>query len=100
MCRSYVRSGAERRMVSKMKQVGSEEGLVAEVTDDVPTGHIWRKSSFSNYNGNCVEVAQFNGGLVGLRDTKQHGRGPVLYFSAVEWTSFVASVRVGHFDGA
>lgn len=51
----------------------------------------WRKSSWSTYNGNCVEVAGLQGGLVGVRDTKD--AGPVLLFSSPAWRSFVARIK-------
>ncbi|MGH3587721.1 MAG: DUF397 domain-containing protein [Pseudonocardia sp.] len=61
-------------------------------------GAAWFKSSFSEGNsGSCVEVA-FGPGVVGVRDTKQHGGGPVLVFRPAEWAAFVSAVRVGEFD--
>lgn len=52
----------------------------------------WRKSSFSNPNGNeCVEVA-FGSEVVGLRDSK-HPEGPKLVFESQNWRTFVASTR-------
>lgn len=57
----------------------------------------WRKSSWSTFNGNCVEAAGFPGGQVGVRDTKDRGAGPVLYFGAAAWASFLAGVRSGEF---
>lgn len=52
----------------------------------------WRKASGSHDNG-CVEIADGPAGWVAVRDTKDHGRGPVLRFNAVEWSAFVAGVR-------
>jgi hypothetical protein len=57
----------------------------------------WRTSSYSSGNGNCVEVALAAGGGVGVRDTKQHGRGPVLEFTAAQWAAFVGAAKAGHF---
>lgn len=58
----------------------------------------WFKSSYSNGNGNCVEVAYLPG-AVAMRDSKQHA-GPVLTTSVEEWTAFVASVADGEFDAS
>lgn len=58
----------------------------------------WRKSSYSgNGGGNCVEVAARDG-MILVRDSKEHGRGPVHRYTAAEWRAFVARVRDGEFD--
>ena len=58
----------------------------------------WRKSSFSGGNGgNCVEVADHDG-MILVRDTKDHGRGPIHRFTRAEWKAFTAGVRAGEFD--
>ncbi|GAA3357917.1 DUF397 domain-containing protein [Saccharopolyspora gregorii] len=50
---------------------------------------VWFKSSYSNPNGNqCVEVC-FGADLVRVRDSKEHGEGPVLGVSAARWTAFI-----------
>jgi hypothetical protein len=57
-----------------------------------PSG--WRKSRRSNSSANCVEVgATPRRRVVGVRDSKQHGRGPVLEFTAPTWQAFLAAVR-------
>jgi hypothetical protein len=55
----------------------------------------WRKSSASD-SGGCVEVARVDG-WIGVRDTKDHGAGPVLMFTAKEWEAFVTGVGLGEF---
>ena len=53
----------------------------------------WHKSSYSAYNGNCLEVAELQPDVIGVRDTKDAGRGPVLVFEAAAWGSFLDSVK-------
>jgi hypothetical protein len=61
-------------------------------------GLRWRKSTFSGANGGgCVEVADHNG-MILVRDTKEHGRGPVHRYTPEEWRAFIAGVRNGEFD--
>jgi hypothetical protein len=58
----------------------------------------WRKSSCSSgATGNCVEVASADD-AVGVRDSKQHGRGPVLEFTRTEWAAFLRAAKDGEFD--
>jgi hypothetical protein len=59
----------------------------------------WRKSSLSSGGDNCVEVAVATDGHVGVRDSKQRGRGPVLEFTPTEWDAFLGGVKDGQFDG-
>jgi hypothetical protein len=68
---------------------GSEDARVT--TASMPSA--WRKSSYSACNGNCVEVAELRPGLIGVRDTKDAGRGPVVVFAAAAWESFLESVK-------
>jgi hypothetical protein len=56
----------------------------------------WRKSSFSGYNTNCVEVGH-SGDTIGVRDT-QNRQGGSLVFSTAQWTAFISGVRGGEFD--
>ena len=58
------------------------------------SGYI--KSSFSGADG-CVEVGLIGDGVIGVRDSKDHGKPPHL-FSAQEWHAFLAGVRAGEFD--
>ena len=54
----------------------------------------WRKSSYSNAQANCVQVAavQHLGAAVAVRDSKSPG-GPSLTFTADAWRQFVQSAR-------
>ena len=62
------------------------------------TGAVWRKSTRSGNGGSdCVEVA-ITPDVIGVRDTKDHGAGPVLMFSPAEWSAFTAAVKGGEFD--
>ena len=54
-------------------------------------GFAWRKSSYSNPSGNCVETARLPAERVAVRDSKRPG--PVLIFSCAEWAAFLAAVR-------
>ncbi|MDY0815677.1 DUF397 domain-containing protein [Kitasatospora purpeofusca] len=56
----------------------------------------WRKSTYSNNGGTCVEVSPDVPGLVPVRDSKDPS-GPVLAFPADAWRSFVTSVQAGEF---
>jgi hypothetical protein len=53
----------------------------------------WRKSSYSdNGGGSCVEAGHLCDSVL-IRDTTQHGAGPVLRVSAETWRAFTTAVR-------
>jgi Domain of unknown function (DUF397) len=55
----------------------------------------WRTSSHSGNGGAaCVEAGQA-GGSVLVRDTTQHGAGPVLRVTPAGWARFTARLRAG-----
>jgi Domain of unknown function (DUF397) len=54
---------------------------------------IWRKSSYSGDQGNCIEVAALPDGAA-VRDSKD-ASGPVLRFSAKAWQAFLSAVKAG-----
>ncbi len=59
------------------------------------SGARWRKSVASG-DGGCVEVAYVDG-VIGVRDTKDSGTGPVLMFTEREWTAFLAGAQACEF---
>ena len=54
---------------------------------------IWRKSTFSAYNGSCVEVAGLAPGQVGVRDSKAGAGSPVLQFPTADWAAFLSTLK-------
>jgi hypothetical protein len=58
----------------------------------------WRKSSYSgNDHGMCVELAAVSG-VIGVRDSKQRGDGPVLEFGRSEMSAFLGVLKAGSPD--
>jgi Domain of unknown function (DUF397) len=56
----------------------------------------WRKSTVSG-DGGCLQVAHA-AGVIGLRDSKDGGSGPIFVFTEREWSAFLAGARYGEFD--
>jgi hypothetical protein len=55
----------------------------------------WRKSSYSNHgNTECVEAGHVPGAIL-VRDTAQHGRGPVLRLAPADWGRLTGAIRAG-----
>jgi hypothetical protein len=57
----------------------------------------WLKSSYSYANGDCVEIADFPDGTIGVRHSK-HPDGAVLRFRSPEWAAFTSGLKAGEFD--
>ncbi|WP_331733722.1 DUF397 domain-containing protein (plasmid) [Embleya sp. NBC_00888] len=74
-----------------MKQVGFVEHA------DALVGARWTKSSASTFEGNCVEMAQLDGGGVAVRNSRSP-RGPALVYTREEIVAFLAGARAGEFD--
>ncbi|MBF6163523.1 DUF397 domain-containing protein [Streptomyces gardneri] len=63
------------------------------------SGAKWFKSSRSGGGKECVEVAHLEGGLVGVRDSK-NPTGPALIFTPGQWDAFTSGVAKGAFERA
>jgi hypothetical protein len=53
----------------------------------------WRKSTYSGgQGGECVEAGTASGVIL-VRDTKDHGTGPVLRITPADWNRLTASLK-------
>jgi hypothetical protein len=66
------------------------------VTDAATADGVWRKSTASQTNGECVEVA-IGVAVVRVRHSLDRG-GAILSFTRAEWRSFLTGARNGEFD--
>ncbi|MFE4519085.1 DUF397 domain-containing protein [Kitasatospora sp. NPDC056783] len=58
------------------------------------TGAVWFKSTRSNAQSACVEVAFLNSGIIPVRDSKDPS-GPALTFPTGAWTAFITAIKTG-----
>ncbi|WP_405004143.1 DUF397 domain-containing protein [Kitasatospora purpeofusca] len=57
-------------------------------------GAHWRKSTYSDGDGDCIEVPESLTDMVPVRDSKDP-HGPTLTFTATAWTSFITAIHTG-----
>jgi hypothetical protein len=68
---------------------------MAARNDDL-SGAVWRKSTYSGQDGNCVEICDVPGS-VGIRDSKSPDRA-VLRSTRRDWAAFIREAKAGNLD--
>jgi hypothetical protein len=61
------------------------------------TNAVWKKSTRSGVDSNCVEVATNLPDGIAVRDTKNR-EGGTLLFTHAEWEAFLGGAKDGEFD--
>ncbi len=61
-------------------------------------GATWRKATYSNPSGNCVELAELPDGRIAMRNSR-HPAGPALVYERSEVDAFLRGAKAGEFDG-
>ena len=60
-------------------------------------GARWRKSSISNSQGACVELASLSGGELAVRNSR-FPEGPALIYTRAEVGALIEAIKLGEFD--
>ena len=60
-------------------------------------GARWRKSSISNSQGACVELAKLTEGEFAVRNSRNPD-GPALIYTRAEIAALIEGVKLGEFD--
>ncbi|WP_370421175.1 DUF397 domain-containing protein [Streptomyces sp. QH1-20] len=57
-------------------------------------GLVWRKSSYSGHQTDCIQVADGHPDQVPVRDSK-NPHGPTLLFQTAAWSAFITGLKRG-----
>lgn len=68
-----------------------------QVTADELANATWRKSSFSNDQGQCVETAALSNGGIAVRNSNHPDAGAVV-FTRAEMSAWINGCKAGEFD--
>jgi hypothetical protein len=60
-----------------------------------PPAELFAEWKDNTGEGSCVQIAHGPGGWVAVRDSKDHGDGAMLRFTAEEWTAFKDGLASG-----
>jgi hypothetical protein len=70
-------------------------------SNGIPAAHLpdvsWRKSSASNSQGACVELASLDSGEFAVRNSRNPD-GPALIYSRAEIAALIQGIKMGEFD--
>ncbi|MDI5966090.1 DUF397 domain-containing protein [Streptomyces sp. SL13] len=72
---------------------GTYNGMVSSALHDV----VWQKSTHSNSQGTCVELARLPHGGVAMRNSR-FPEGPALVYTRAEVAALLRGVKDGDFD--
>jgi len=61
------------------------------------SGAMWRKSSISNSQGACVELAKLDTDEFAVRNSR-NPTGPALIYTRAEIAALIEGVKLGEFD--
>ncbi len=93
MHRPSLLSGKVGTMAEHFESASFKSGIPA----DRLVGAQWRKASYSNAIGNCVEVAPLANGEIAMRNSR-FPAGPALVYTHGEMAAFLAGAKDGEFD--
>lgn len=93
---TFIRNGRLHVFPAVLEMSGMHKIVNGISAADIPQV-IWRKSTRSGAQGNCVEVAPLPTGSIAVRNSR-HPDGPALIFTNDEMAAFVDGAKAGEFD--